>query len=149
MSMAGGVMDRVDALRGYPTLSTAAKILGVSASTLSRRDDVQTESRGERDKVVRPAELLRLALVYRKRSLNEVAADLLAHARQHASDTVEGIDEEIESFVEQLEQPSAEVVQLLELAERHLPAKVVAEIRRVTAAAGSGRAVPLVGNRPD
>lgn len=144
-----GVMDRVDALRGYPTLSAAAKMLGISTSTLSRREDLQTEARGDRDKVVRPAELMRVAVVYRKRSLNEVAADLLAHARKHAPDTVEAIDEEIESFVEQLEQPNTEVDQLLELAERHLPSKVVAEIRRATADGGNQRAVPLVGGRPD
>src|SRR4051794_6575122 len=114
MTMAG-VAERIDVLTGYPTLSAAATMLGVSASTLSRREDLKAEPRGERDKVLRAAEVMRLAVVYRRRSLNEVAADLLAYARKHAPSSVELIDEEIESFVEQLAQPKTEVDQLLEL----------------------------------
>lgn len=64
-------------LRPYPTMSQAARLLGVAASTLSRRADLAVEARGDRDLVLLPAEVLRLARVYRKRSINEVAADLI------------------------------------------------------------------------
>lgn len=139
----------VDALLGYPTLSGAAKMLGISTSTLSRRPDLVTEARGARDKVLRPAEVMRLAVVYRKRSLNEVAADLLVHTRANAPELATAVDEEIESFVERLDQPSADVAQLLTLAERHLPAKTVAEIRRIVERGKGRRAPSLVGGTPD
>lgn len=53
------------------------RLLGVSASTLSRRGDLQCERMGERDKRVSAGKVMRLAVVYRKRSLGEVA--YLAH----------------------------------------------------------------------
>jgi DNA-binding transcriptional MerR regulator len=146
--MATALRDRVDALRAYPTISAAAKMLGVSASTLSRREDLVSEARGERDKVIRPRELMRLALVHRKRSLNEVAASLMAHARATAPETVDSVEEEIEAFVSELEEPSPEVDQLLELAERHLPEHVVRQIRRATEAGRGSRAAPLAGGHP-
>src|SRR5438874_12582321 len=73
--------DRSPSLQAYPNLTAAAEILGVSASTLSRRGDLATEHRGERDIVIAPADVLRLAVIYRKRSLNDVAQALLDHAR--------------------------------------------------------------------
>jgi hypothetical protein len=147
--MAGGVIERVDALQAYPTLSSAARILGVAPSTLSRRTDLQIEARGERDKVLRPAEVMRLAVVYRKRSLNEVAADLVAHVREHAPDATDAVDEELETFIDQLARPASELDQLLELAERNLPENVVAEIRRVIDAGSDQPSVPLVGGTPE
>jgi hypothetical protein len=67
-------------LRAYPNIAAAAKMLGVSASTISRRADLARQTRGERDVVLAPREVLRLARIYRQRSVNEVAQDLLDHA---------------------------------------------------------------------
>jgi hypothetical protein len=83
-------------LLAYPTLTEAARLLGVSASTLSRRNDVVCERMGERDKRVPAGEVLRLAVVYRKRSLGEVAADLIGRARERSPRDAEHVQEEIE-----------------------------------------------------
>jgi hypothetical protein len=88
-----------DALTPYPSMNQAAKMLGVATSTLSRRPDVVTEARGDRDLVLRPAEVLRLGRIYRKRSINETAAELVALAEQHGAGLdVEG---ECDEFFEQ------------------------------------------------
>lgn len=121
-------------------------MLGVSTSTLSRRHDVAWEARGARDKVLRPNEVMRLAVVYRRRSLNEVAVDLLACARQQAPERERSVDDEIERFVDQLDQPALDVKQLLKLADRHLPPRLAAEIRRTIKRGGKRRAVSLIGH---
>src|SRR6476646_4499221 len=64
---------------GFPSLRKAAEILGVSAAALSRRPDLEYEPRG-REKRVRPRAVLNLASYYRKRSLYEVASDLVDFA---------------------------------------------------------------------
>lgn len=87
---------RGSSLAPYPTMSQAAKMLGVAPSTLSRRPDVVTHARGDRDTVLLPAEVLRLGRIYRKRSINEVAADLVDHAAQHG----ERIEDEVDEFFE-------------------------------------------------
>jgi hypothetical protein len=52
-------------LVAYPTLTEAAGLLGVSASTLSRRSDLEFERMGERDKRLPAGEVMRLAGVER------------------------------------------------------------------------------------
>lgn len=94
------IADRGESLQAYPNISAAAQMLGVSASTLSRRADCNAERRGERDRVLPPAEVLRLASVFRRRSVNDVAQALLDHARATASDEVARVEEEIEGFFE-------------------------------------------------
>lgn len=86
--MTPGIPDRTDVLSGYPTLNAAARMLGISPSTLCRRKDLAAEARGERDRILRAREVMRLATVYRRRSLNEVGAELLVYARKHAPGTV-------------------------------------------------------------
>jgi hypothetical protein len=146
--MVGELATRHDALVAFPTVSAAARMLGVDPSTLSRRDDVERESRGQRDQVLRPREVMRLALAYRKRSLNEVAYELVRLAERRAGHDprlVKEVEEEIESFVDDLEHPEPDVRRLLELAERHLPPAVAEEVRRAVVTGGTEAAPPLVG----
>lgn len=118
-------------LTAYPTLTQAAALLGVSASTLSRREDLTWEQMGERDKRVPAAEVLRLASIYRKRSINEVAADLVNYTREHAEGCADQIEEEIERFFESLAAPSRPGDQFLAEAKRALPAALYTQVERV------------------
>jgi hypothetical protein len=87
-------------LNAYPNIRAAAGMLGVAASTLSRRTDVQSHARGERDRVLLAEEVLRLASIFRKRSINDVAQDLIDHAQRQAPDEAATVEEEIEQYFE-------------------------------------------------
>jgi hypothetical protein len=111
-------------LEAYPNISTAAEILRVSASTLSRRSDLVAERRGERDLVLPAAEVLRLAAIYRKRSLNDVAEHLIELARAVSPDDVGRIEEEVESFFDGRGVSDARIEDFLALARRLLPSSL-------------------------
>jgi hypothetical protein len=122
--------DTGESLRAYPNIRAAAGILGVSASTLSRRADRSAARRGERDRVLPPAEVLRLASIFRRRSMNDVAQALLDHARSAAPDEVARVEEDIESFFE--ERPvSVERNELRRLARQLLPPSLCEQIEAV------------------
>jgi hypothetical protein len=132
-------------LLAYPTLTEAARLLGVSASTLSRRDDLVVERMGERDKRVPAGEVMRLAVVYRKRPLGEVAADLIVHTRESSPLHAEHVQEEIERFIEQKEPRVLSDGAFLAEAERALPAELYEQVRRVYQASEGTRPPALVG----
>jgi len=133
-------------LLAYPTLTETAGLLGVSASTLSRRDDLVCERMGERDKRIPVGEVLRLAVVYRKRSLGEVAADLISRARKHSPRDADHVQEEIERFFEQSESPALSDSAFLAEAKRALPAEMYEQVRRVCEASeGSSPALVSAG----
>jgi hypothetical protein len=119
--------DNTLSLEGYPNLSAAAKMLGVSRSTLSRREDIASEHRGERDLVMPVAEVLRLARIYRKRSINDVAQGLLEHAEAADPESRARIEAEIEAHFAK-HSTSGEQAQLLELARRLLPPDALAAV---------------------
>jgi hypothetical protein len=123
--------NSTESLQAYPNIKAAARILGVSASTLSRRQDLASEHRGERDVVLRPAEVLRLATIYRKRSLNDVAQDLLEQARVAGPEEGRRAEEEIEAFFEARVASADQHEQLLMLARCLLPADLCAQIETV------------------
>jgi hypothetical protein len=129
-------------LNAYPNIRTAAKLLDVAASTLSRRADVQSQARGERDRVLLAGEVLRLASIFRRRSINDVAQDLLDYADRHAPQETERVAEEIEQYFEDAALGDGSGEQLLTLAHRMLsPAlckKIEAELQ------ASGPALPDV-----
>jgi hypothetical protein len=131
-------------LRAYPTLTETARLLGVSASTLSRRNDLACERMGERDKRIPAGEVMRLAAVYRKRALGEVAADLIARARERSPQHAEHVQEEIERFFEQRESPVFSDGAFLTEAERALPPELYEEVQRVYHASGRPRPPSLV-----
>jgi hypothetical protein len=131
-------------LLAYPTLTEAARLLGVSASTLSRRDDLVCERMGERDKRIPAAEVMRLAAAYRKRSLGEVAADLIGCARERTPRHAEHVQEEVERFFEQSEPPAAPDGAFLAEAKRALPAGLYEQVRQVYRAAGDAPPPALV-----
>jgi hypothetical protein len=118
---------RVAPLRVHPNLSTSARMIGVDVSTISRRKDLQAESRGERDKVLRPTEVMRLATIYRQRSLNDVAQDLIEHARAADADGARAVEIELESFFERRAAPKRRE-DFLGMARQLLPAQLYEEV---------------------
>jgi hypothetical protein len=90
--------DSTASLQAHPNTTEAAKMLGVSPSTISRRDDLTGERRGERDFVLAPAEVLRLGAIYRKRSLNDVAQALLDHVQANEPGAREKVEAEIDGY---------------------------------------------------
>jgi hypothetical protein len=120
--------DRTASLQAYPNLTAAAKMIGVSASTLSRRDDLVSEPRGDRDRVLRPAEVLRLTSIYRQRSLNDVAQDLIDHARNASSEDADRVEKEVEAFFESRANSDNRRDEFLALARRLLPQSLYSEV---------------------
>jgi hypothetical protein len=102
-------------------------MLGISPSTISRREDLAGESRGERDVVLAPAEVLRLAAIYRKRSLNDVAQSLLDLAERAEAHERRTVEAEIDGFFAE-RSVASEREELLRLAWRLLDPEVAAEI---------------------
>jgi hypothetical protein len=120
--------NRAASLRAYPNISTAARMLGVATSTLSRRGDLASEARGERDQVLAPAEVMRLAAVYRKNSLNDVAHDLIELARESSAEDAGRVEGEVEAFFERGAVPAERQEEFLATARLLLPAKLYSEV---------------------
>lgn len=126
--------DSTASLQAYPNTTEAAKMLGVSPSTISRRQDLAGERRGERDFVLAPAEVLRLGAIYRKRSLNDVAQALLERAEPAAPSERAAIEKEVEQYFAE-HTVASEREELLRLARRLLEPDAVAELEARVAAA--------------
>lgn len=120
--------DRGVSLRAYPNLSEAAAILDVSTSTLSRRKDLSTSRRGDRDRVLSAAEVLRLATIYRKRALNDVAQDLLDLGAAGGVGERRDLELEVEAFFEDRELRAEGVEAFIETARRLLPPRLFGEV---------------------
>lgn len=118
-------------LIAYPTLTEAARLLAVSASTLSRRDDLRAERMGERDRRLPAGEVMRLAALYRKRSLNEVAADVVDYAAQHAPTQATAVEGQIEAFFAEHQAQALAKGAFLDEARRALPDELYGEVERV------------------
>ena len=142
------LLERVDSLQAYPNITAAARILGVDASTLSRRKDLEVQQRGERDRVLSASEVMRLAVVYRKRSINEVAQELVEHARRNAPDDVERVEEEIEAFVDGLSTQSKPYDSFLAEARKRLPGKLYGEVEKAVTAGRGTRPAAIIGKVP-
>ena len=140
-------IDRTESLRAYPTISAAARMIGVAASTLTRRDDLEPLHRGSRDQVLPPAEVMRLAAIYRKRSLNEVAASLVDHATAHDADDITRVEDEIDRYFENADADGS-VADFLQLARKHLSSDLYAVVEKATLAGEGRRPKPIVGHEP-
>ena len=119
-------------VRAWPSLSRAARALGVDKSTLSRRDDLHGERVGQQEIRLSPATVMRLAREYRRRVVDEVAFDLVEYAREQAQDQTEAVEAEIDAYLAGHPSSPPDVVQLLELARRHLPADLYRQIEQAT-----------------
>jgi hypothetical protein len=75
---------------------------------------------------------MRLAREYRRRVVDEVAFDLVEYAREHAEDQTEAVEAEIDASLAGDPSSPPDVIQLLELARRHLPADLYRQIEQAT-----------------
>jgi len=141
-------LHSTESLQAHPNIRAAAEILGVSASTLSRRDDLASERRGERDVVLAPAEVLRLAAIYRNRSLNDVAQDLLEHAGSAGADEQRRVEAELEDFFDANVASTDQYEQLLTLARHLLPADLCEQIEAVLEERGGELPDAIQGYQP-
>jgi hypothetical protein len=123
--------QQTGSLTGYPNISAAAAMLGVSVATISRREDLARLRRGDRDIAIAPGEVLRLAGIYRKRSLNEVAQALLDHAEDAAREDLGVVEAEVERFFEERVPTREDRERFRELARQLLPADLAGRVEEV------------------
>jgi hypothetical protein len=117
-------------LTGYPTLRQAARMIGVNASSLSRRE-LPVEHAG-REARLPPRLVLELAVHYRRRDEYEVGGALVDYALAHAPDHAEEIEEEIERYFRETSHRGAplDTARFLEDARRHLPPALYTQVER-------------------
>jgi hypothetical protein len=143
-------LERTKSLRAHPNIKTAARIIGVSPSTISRRNDLSIEERGEREKVLSPTTVMTLAVRYRKRSLNEVATELITYARERAPEESERVEEEVDTFVAELgSPPHRDNEAFLAMAKEYLPRELFTEVAGTLKAGGGRRPRSVRGSVPD
>jgi hypothetical protein len=84
----------------WPSLRSAASIIGVNASTLSRRDLPTTQAGSEQR--VAPVTVMELGDHYRRRPIGEVAAELVDVARAGARtpDEVEQVEHDLADYLD-------------------------------------------------
>ncbi len=146
--MSSTLLEHADSLQGHPNITTAARFLGVAPATISRRNDLARDRRGERDVVLAPREVMRLADVYRKRPLNEVAAMLIVYAEEHAPAEVSHVEEEIENFIDKRQSAPGDDTEFLATAKTLLSAELYSEVERVVVGHRKTPPRAIVGSTP-
>jgi hypothetical protein len=119
-------------IEAYPSLSAASRLIGVSASTLSRRPDLRRITAG-REQRVPAGEVVRIAALYRRRRLSQVAAELAERgARGDVYEAVaREVDEAMERYAPATSSTSTDTRAFLAEARRRLPGALAAEIEMV------------------
>ena len=115
----------------YPSQRETAKILRVSESSLSRSkaDVAEAFHVGDRGRRYSPRMILELAAHHRKRSLNEIAGDIVAYASAHAPDYEPRVRAEVEDFFAARATPPIDKQRFLEEARRTLPRRLYEQIK--------------------
>jgi hypothetical protein len=141
----------------YPTLTDAAEMVGVAPPTLSRLPDLVYISAGGRDHRIPATEVLRLARHFRRRSVDDVAFDLVAYCEAHAPDLAAAVAAEVDAavstFYQAASKPSIEA--FLRDARRFLPSGLFSQVAKAVfsgaeepeAVAGRGATKPTVSRR--
>jgi hypothetical protein len=86
---------------GYPTLRKAAEILGVNASSLSRREPEAIEVGAQKRLSART--VMAEAAYFNRRDRGEVGGALLEVAEEQCPQAIEAIEEEITDYLRELE----------------------------------------------
>jgi hypothetical protein len=109
MSAVAG-LPRSDYIRALPTLSQAAGFIGLDSGGMSRAVrtlGIEPQRWGRRDKHLGIAEVLQVARVAQRASLEEVAGNILEWTEQNHPDALKRTTGEIDEFFAQLPQPTA------------------------------------------
>ncbi len=104
------VQPRSDRLRSLPTLSQAAGFIGLDTGGMSRAVrtlGLEPQRWGRRDKHLAVAQVLQVAGVAQRASLEEVAGSILEWTEQNHPDTLEQTTAEIDAFFAALPPPTA------------------------------------------
>jgi hypothetical protein len=83
----------------YPTLTDAAEMVGMAPPTLSRLPELVYIHAGGRDHRIPAGEVLRLTRYFRRRSIEDVAFDLVAYCDVHAPEVAETVAAEVDAAV--------------------------------------------------
>lgn len=123
---AGGDSRPIEA---YPSLRAAAKMIGVTAATLSRREDL-ARVRAGREQRIPAAEVVRLTGFYRRRPPSRVAAELVERAIGVDPGLEEIIGQEVDAALERVPvaQTGVSLAAFLATAHRLLPAALVEQV---------------------
>lgn len=121
----------VDLVRAWPNQRAAAEMLGISESALSRNTDFEFEPVGGQARHYRPRIVLEAGASYKRRSLNAIAAGLLAHASEHGrSEHFEPVKAEIDGFFAHRSTVPIDRERFLRDASRALPRRLFHEVQR-------------------
>lgn len=104
------VQSRTDQIRSLPTLSQAAGFIGLDTGGMSRTVralGIEPQTWGRRDKHLTAAQVLQIARVAQRASLEEVAGSLLEWTEQKHPDAVQRTTAEIDAFFAELPDPTA------------------------------------------
>lgn len=99
------VRPRADRVRSLPTLSQAAGFIGLDTGGMSRAVralGLEAQRWGRRDKHLTVAQVLQVASVAQRASLEEVAGSILEWAEQNHPDVLEQTTAEIDAFFAEL-----------------------------------------------
>jgi hypothetical protein len=133
----------------YPNLTQAAAMLGVKPPVLSRRPKLDFIRAG-REHRIPAAEVLRLTQYFRRRSVDEVAFDLVVYCQAHAPQAEEivaaEVDETVAAIYRAVPEPSVE--QFLRDARRFLPSGLFGQVARAVMADEIAPARTLVNGAP-
>lgn len=102
---------RSEYVQALPTLTEAAKLIGLDPSGVTRaiqRLGIEPLPWGGREKHLAVADLLRVAVHARRASLEEVAGALLDWAEQEHPTQVETLTSDIDAFFRSLPEPQAQ-----------------------------------------
>jgi hypothetical protein len=116
-------------------------MIGVSPSTLSRRESVQAaaEAEGDRYKRLHPYLVLQEAAHFKREPLSQVAARLVEYAEDHANEAIGAVEQEVEAFFETRgEARRMSAAEFLDIARHNFPAPLVRQIERVVSESGRG-----------
>jgi hypothetical protein len=123
--------EDVRPVEAYPSLRSAAKLIGVSAATLSRRTDLERVRAG-REQRIPAAEVVRLAAFYRRRAPSRVAAQLVQHAVSVDPGLEGTIGAEVDAALEGVPVVrtgvSDDIQAFLQTARRLLPARLAEQV---------------------
>ena len=101
---------RADRVRSLPTLSQAARFIGLDTGGMSRAVralGVEPQRWGRRDKHLEVAQVLQIARVAQRASLEEVAGSIVEWTEQNHPDALEQTTAEIDAFFAALPPPTA------------------------------------------
>jgi hypothetical protein len=103
-------IPRAEYIRSLPTLSQAAGFIGLDTGGMTRAVralGIEPQRWGRRDKHLEIADVLRIARVAQRASLEEVAGNILEWTEQGHPDALERTTGEIDGFFAQLPEPTA------------------------------------------